>query len=193
MGLTGKQLEVVNNAFEVLKQGGVIVYPTDTIWGLGCDVSSLDGISRLYELKGRDKNKPFLILVDSLEMLSDYVAYIPQSALSLLHSVRKPLTIIYPRAQNLEPQLTANDGSIGIRIVKHSFCNPLLKMLDGALVSTSANFSGSPAPARFEDIDPALKAKVDFIVDPDLFSSGTSFSSALYKIINETKIECLRE
>ncbi len=191
--LTDRQLKEIGEAYEVLKQGGIILYPTDTIWGLGCDAANSDAIERLYGLKGRKRNKPFIILVDGLEMLSTYVPHIPQSALSLLHSTQKPLTIIFPDAQNLPSQLPADDGSIGIRIVNHPFCTPVLEMLGGAITSTSANFSGTPAPAIFGNISNDLLLRTDFVVDPDLFSAGSTFSSALYKVINDTKITCLRE
>jgi L-threonylcarbamoyladenylate synthase len=193
MELTKPQKQELHNAFSTLKKGGVILYPTDTIWGLGCDARKPEAIDRLMKLKGREEGKPLLILVDSMQMIMDYVEIFPQSALSLLHSAQKPTTLIYPHSKNLPPNLLPEDKSIGIRIVCHPFCTPLVKMLAAPITSTSANFSGNASPKSYDDIDPKLIKKVDYAVNPTLFTSNYGISSAIYKVMNDTKVICIRE
>ena len=180
-------------ALDVLFQGGVILYPTDTVWGLGCDASNPDAIERLYQIKERDKDKPLLVLLDDMEKLKDYFLHIPPVAYSLMRTVSKPLTIIYPHARNLPANLIARDGSLGMRIVNHPFCTPLIQRLGHPLTSTSANFAGEPAPASFNEINPELIQLVDYTVNPELFPVSQNTPSAIYKILNDEKIICIRE
>ena len=193
MELSHEQKQELHNALSVLKAGGVILYPTDTIWGLGCDATNPEAIEKLYRIKGREDGKPLLVLVENMQMIMDYVDVFPQSALSLLHSAQKPTTIIYPKSKNLPLVLLPQDGSIGIRVVCHPFCTPLVKMLGTPITSTSANFSGKFSPKSFQVIDKELIKKVDFVVNPNLFTSYSGSSSAIYKVMNDTKVVCLRE
>ncbi|MCF0206643.1 MAG: threonylcarbamoyl-AMP synthase, partial [Bacteroidales bacterium] len=133
--------EIVEKSCEILKNSGIILYPTDTIWGIGCDACDEKAIAKIYSIKHRDAGKSMLILVDSIEMAEKYTANIPEIANQLIEAADRPLTIIYPKAKNLPQNLIAADGSIGIRIVNDTFCQEVIKMLGKPLVSTSANVS----------------------------------------------------
>jgi len=152
-------------AIETLQKGGIILYPTDTIWGLGCDATNKDAVSRIYAIKQRKDEKSMLILLDVAEKLYDYVAQVPDIAWNLIEVADKPLTLIYPGAQNLAENLIAEDGSIGIRITKDEFCRKLISRFRKPIVSTSANVSGMPWPPNFQKIDRSLLKLVDYVVN----------------------------
>lgn len=154
----------VKEAVQTLRDGGLILYPTDTIWGIGCDATNPDAVDRVFRLKGRDQAKSLIILLDSDHKLQSYVQEVPEIAYQLIEYTERPLTIVYSGAKNLAPNLLADDGSIGIRIVHHPFCSPLLQRFRKPVVSTSANLSGHPAPANFAEIDPAIIDGVDLVV-----------------------------
>jgi len=154
----------INKALEVLRMGGIILYPTDTIWGIGCDATNPEAVEKVYQLKGRAKDKSLIILLENENRLASYVKEIPEVAYQLIEYADKPLTIIYAGAKNLAPNLPAEDGSIGIRIVKHPFCEQLIKRFKKPIVSTSANISGDPPPKNFQDISVAVKQHVDYII-----------------------------
>ena len=145
-------------------RGGVILYPTDTVWGIGCDACNEAAVERIYTIKQRNEARTMLVLVDERDMLSDYVDEIPNIALKLMDETVKPLSIIYPKAKNLPDNLVADDGSIGIRIVNDPFCRQLIRAFGKPIVSTSANISGEPTPATFNDISGDIKSAVDYIV-----------------------------
>lgn len=151
-------------ALETLRSGGVILYPTDTIWGLGCDALNVEALARINRIKGRAADKNAIILLENENQLQSYVEEVPEVAYQLIEYTERPLTIIYSGAKNLPPELIAEDGSIGIRIVKHPFTSPLLQRFRRPIVSTSANFSGQSAPAHFHDIDPEIIEAVDYTV-----------------------------
>lgn len=148
-----------------LKAGHIILYPTDTLWGLGCDATQPQAVERILAIKGRDAQKGMLVLLDDSERLSTYVANLPMAAKDFVDAYPTALTLIYPKGQGVAPQLQPLDGSIAIRIVKHDFCQTLIAALGQPLVSTSANFSGQQAPQSFADIQPELLCMVDYIVD----------------------------
>lgn len=154
----------INNALEVLRAGGLILYPTDTIWGIGCDATNPAAVARVYQLKGRDQSKSLIVLLDNENKLSGYVDEVPEISYQLIEYTERPLTIVYSGAKNLAPNLIAEDGSIGIRIVKHDFCSPLLQRFRKPLVSTSANLSGQPAPKNFSEISQEVINGVDYVV-----------------------------
>ena len=156
--------EDIEKSLEALKNGGVILYPTDTIWGIGCDATNEEAIERIFGIKRRNEAQSMLTLVDGLEMLAKYVDNIPEEAIQLINDAVRPLSVIYPAAKNLAANLIAADGSIGIRIVQDEFCQRLIKALGKPVVSTSANISGQPAPGVFNDITDDVKAAVDYIV-----------------------------
>jgi L-threonylcarbamoyladenylate synthase len=153
----------IEKALEVLRNGGVILYPTDTIWGLGCDATNPEAVDKIYKIKRRSNSKSMLILLDSPNKLQDYV-YVPSMAWELIKVSNYPITIIYPEARNLAPNLIAEDGTVGIRIVRDDFCRDLIRAFGKPIVSTSANISGQPAPANFHEISDEIKQSVDYIV-----------------------------
>ena len=155
----------IYQASSVLLQGGIILYPTDTIWGIGCLATDKEAVTKVYELKRREDSKSMLVLVESVNMLRSYVKEIPDIALELMDNYPKALTLIYPNARKLPENLIAEDGSIGIRIVKDLFCTELIKKVGAPIVATSANLSGDKAPAFFGEIDDQIKTQVDYIVE----------------------------
>lgn len=157
--------EDIKKACEVLNQGGVILYPTDTIWGIGCDATNPEAVKRVFEIKNRPDSKSMLVLLDTSAKLDYYISDFPEIALDLIELSDRPLTIIYPGAKNLAPQLIAPDGSIGIRITREKFSHELCKRFRKALVSTSANLSGEVSPAIFSEIKPEIIRSIDYVVN----------------------------
>ena len=157
------QEQDIRNAVEVLRRGGVILYPTDTIWGIGCDATNEDAVRRVYEITQRDDSKALICLVDSDARLQRYVRNVPDVAWQLIDCVVKPTTLILDGAVNLAPNLIADDGSIGIRITQEPFSHELCYRFQKALVSTSANISGEPAAQNYRDIDPRIIEQVDYV------------------------------
>lgn len=155
----------IKKALEVLKSGGVILYPTDTIWGLGCDATNPDAVKRIYEIKKREDSKSMLVLMENPALLERYVDEVPEVAWDLVEISTTPLTVIYPGAKNLPTSLIAGDGSIGIRFTKEEFTSRLLQRFRRPVVSTSANISGEKAPAFFDEISEEIKEQVDYIVE----------------------------
>lgn len=155
----------INKAFEVLKNGGLILYPTDTIWGIGCDATNSESVDKVFKLKGRAEEKSLIILLDTDNKLQSYVKEVPEIAYDLIEYAENPLTIIYSGAKNLAPNAIAADGSIGIRIVKHTFCEQLLNRFRKPVISTSANLSGQPSPVNFNEICEDIIKGVDYVVN----------------------------
>lgn len=156
--------EDIKKACQVMSEGGVILYPTDTIWGIGCDATNEEAVKKVYEIKKRADSKAMLVLVDSQAKVDFYVKDVPPVAWDLLDVADKPLTIIYDGARNLAPNLIAEDGSVGIRITNEEFSKQLCFRFRKAVVSTSANISGQPSPANFSEISEEIKSQVDYIV-----------------------------
>ena len=157
--------EDLERACQVMRDGGVILYPTDTIWGLGCDASCQAAVERIFRIKNRSDSKSMLVLVDSDAKLGYYVKDVPEVAYDLMDLAEKPMTIIYDGARNLAPGLVAADGSVGIRVTKESFSRDLCARMRGAIVSTSANISGQPSPANFSEISSGIINAVDYVVE----------------------------
>lgn len=153
----------IRQAVEVMNQGGVILYPTDTIWGIGCDATNPEAVRRVFEIKQRDDAKALITLIDSEAKLEFYVREVPEVAWQLIEVAERPLTIIYDGARNLAPNLLAEDGSAGIRITREEFSRNLCMRMRRAIVSTSANISGQPSPKNFADISPEICEAVDYI------------------------------
>jgi L-threonylcarbamoyladenylate synthase len=158
-------LEEIKKALAFLKSGKVILYPTDTIWGIGCDATLPKTVDRIYKIKQRYESKSMIVLLDDAANLSRYVEKVPSLAYDLIEEYSEPLTIIYPKARNLAKNVIAEDGTIAIRIVKDEFCRQLISELGKPLVSTSANISGQPAPITFSKISDEIKKGVDYIVN----------------------------
>lgn len=155
----------IKKACEVMQAGGIILYPTDTIWGIGCDATNEEAVKKVYELKKRVDNKAMLVLIDSPAKLNAYITEVPDIAWDLIEVADKPLTIIYPEAKNLAPGLLAGDGSVGIRVTSEVFSKKLCERFRKPVVSTSANISGEPNAANFGEISEEIKTGVDYIVN----------------------------
>ena len=186
------QREDLKKAYEVLDGGGLILYPTDTIWGIGCDATNIAAIEQIYAIKRRNETQTMLVLVDSVEMLTNYIELMPANALELIERATRPTTVIYPKAKNLATNIIAEDGSIGIRIVKEPFCQQLIKLLGKPIVSTSANISGLQAPACFNEIAAEIKTAVDYIVRWRQNDTSSAFASSIIKIDSTGNITVLR-
>jgi L-threonylcarbamoyladenylate synthase len=156
--------EDIKEACKILRSGGVILYPTDTIWGLGCDATDEKAVKKVYEIKQRTDSKAMLVLVDHVGKIQNYVGQMPDIAWDLIEMSDKPLTIIYPGARNLASGLLAEDGSVGIRVTREPFSAKLCETFRKPIVSTSANISGQPAPSNFSEINDEIKQAVDYIV-----------------------------
>src|ERR1700761_692877 len=143
----------VQKALKVLKEGGIILYPTDTIWGIGCDAANTDAVKKIYHLKQRDEAKSMIILLDTDNKLQSYVKEVPEIAYDLIEYAENPLTLVMPGAKNISPALINADGTVGIRVAKHDFCQQLIQRIRKPLVSTSANISGRPSPQTFDEIE----------------------------------------
>lgn len=153
----------IRQAVEVMNKGGIILYPTDTIWGIGCDATNTEAVKRVYDIKHRNDAKALITLIDSEAKLEAYVTNVPEVAWQLIEVAEKPLTIIYDGARNLAPNLLAEDGSAGIRITREEFSKNLCMRMRRAIVSTSANISGEPSPKCFADISPDIINAVDYV------------------------------
>jgi len=182
----------IKKTAEVLERGGIILYPTDTIWGIGCFATNRDSVQKIYEIKQRDDSKSMLVLISGPEMLNDYISEIPEQALELIAKAHKPTTIIYPGARNLADNLLAADGSVGIRIPSDPFCQALIKSTGKPLVSTSANLSGEPSPAVFGEISQKIIRKVDYVVNWRQDEREAAMPSAIIKVESDGKTQVLR-
>lgn len=153
----------IRAAVDVMRRGGVIAYPTDTIWGLGCDARNADAVRRIFEIKRRDDSKALITLVDSLAMLDTVVDEVPEVAEQLIEAAVDPITIVYDHGRNVAAELLAPDGSIGVRLTREAFSAALCRAMRGPVVSTSANVSGSDSPRAFADIAPEILDAVDYV------------------------------
>ena len=169
-----------------------ILYPTDTVWGLGCDATNELAVNKIYKIKHRAESKSLIILVNSIDMLQQYVENVPQEALDLLKEAKRPTTIVYPRPKNLAKNVVAADNTVAIRIVKHEFCENLIKEFGKPIVSTSANISGQPTPKSFGEISQAILDSVDYVVALQQ-DSISGISSRILKINLDDTIEVIRE
>jgi L-threonylcarbamoyladenylate synthase len=185
--------EDIENSLKVLHDGGVILYPTDTVWGIGCVATISSAIDKVLRIKTRRDNKNLIILVNSNSMLERYVRDIPDVALNILRVSDKPITIIYPKAKNLPNSICAEDGSVGIRICMEDFCNELITRLRRPLISTSANISGEPAPSNFGDISEAVISSVDYIVRYRQDDRQKQYPSPIIKIEQNGVIKIIRK
>jgi L-threonylcarbamoyladenylate synthase len=182
----------INKALQILKEGGIILYPTDTIWGIGCDATNEDAVKKIYKLKQREDSKALICLVADDRMLKKYVNQVPAVALNIIEVTDKPTTIIYDEAKNLAKNLIAEDGTIAIRIPDDEFCYQLSRKLNGAIVSTSANISGFPAPKSFKEIAPEVLKGVDYVVNLQHEKIYTKPSS-IFKLSNNGVFKIIRE
>ena len=177
---------------ETLKSGGIILYPTDTIWGIGCDATDDEAVMRIFELKNRDQNKPLIILVESEKRLQDLVE-VPAVAWDIMDLSEKPITIVYDAPKDISKNLLAEDGSIGIRLVKDEFCKRLISKLNKPIVSTSANFSGEKSPKSFADISQKLINEVDAVAEDQKNRVSKWEASSIIRVWNDGRIKVIRE
>lgn len=176
-----------------MREGGVILYPTDTIWGIGCDATNEDAVHRVYEIKQRQDSKAMLVLVDSSVKVDFYVRDVPEVAWDLIDLADKPLTIIYSGARNLAANLLAEDGSVGIRVTNEDFSKRLCQQFRKAIVSTSANISGQPSPKNFSEISEEVKSAVDYIVGYRQEEISNPKPSSIIKLDKGGVIKIIRE
>ena len=184
--------DTVIEAAKVLKAGGIILYPTDTIWGIGCDATNAEAVAKVFALKRRDEAKSLVLLAADLDMVARYVQEVPQMAIQLVEVNDAPMTIIYPGAVGIAPNAVAEDGSVGIRIPLSEDCVDLCRRLGRPVVSTSANISGEPAPKKFADIPDEIKSAVDYIVSPSLEKGGTGKASQIIKVAVDGQVQIIR-
>ncbi|GGG63942.1 L-threonylcarbamoyladenylate synthase [Epilithonimonas arachidiradicis] len=182
----------LTQAIEILQSGGTLLYPTDTIWGIGCDATNPEAIKKIFDIKKREQNKSLIILVESEKRLQDLVD-VPEMAWQIIDLSEKPVTIVYENPKNLPKELLAEDGSVGIRIVKNDYCKKLIAKLNKPLVSTSANLSGQKSPMKFSDISNEIKNAVDYIVEDNHDKVSEFSGSSVIKVWNNSQIKVLRE
>jgi L-threonylcarbamoyladenylate synthase len=185
--------QIIKQTVEILKKGGVILYPTDTIWGIGCDATNPEAVAKVYRIKQREDSKSMLVLVETPNMLNSYVDVVPEIAWDLIDLADKPLTIIYSGAKNLAPNLVSFDGSIGIRLVKHQFCEKLIRSFGKPIVSTSANITGKPFPKSYTEIDHEIHSQVDFIVPKEFDFNPQPSPSGIIKLEPNGEVKVIRE
>lgn len=182
----------VRNALQVLNQGGIILYPTDTIWGIGCDATNPEAVEKIYKLKQRHDSKSMLMLLESEFRLAQYLDEVPEVAYELIDVADKALTIIYSGAKNLASNLIAEDGSIGIRITTNDFCQALLSRFKKPLVSTSANISGAISPPCYQDISVEIREGVDYVVKYGQDDASQGAPSSIIKLGTGGEIRIIR-
>ncbi len=182
----------INNALKILKQGGIILYPTDTIWGIGCDATNFDAIEKIYKLKQRNESKSLICLVSDLKMLNYYIQNIPETAYDILKYAHKPTTIIYDEPVRVSKNLITNDNTLAIRIVSDGFCNLLIKRLQKPIVSTSANISGQTTPKSFVKIDEQILKGVDYVVNLQ-HEKNEAKPSSIIKLGNDGSVTIIRK
>lgn len=185
--------EDIRRALDVLNKGGVILYPTDTIWGIGCDATNEEAVSRVYAIKRRTDAKALITLVDSEAKIQGYVREIPDVAWQLIDYSTRPLTIIYDGARHLAPNLLAEDGSVAIRLTREAFSRELCLRFHRPIVSTSANLSGEPSPATFDDISEDIKQAVDYVCTSRRDDRTPARPSSIIKLAANGEVKIIRE
>lgn len=191
----------MEKALETLRSGGILLYPTDTVWGLGCDATNKEAVARIFEIKRRADSKSLVLLASDLDMVARYVREIPEIAVSLVEVNDKPMTIIYPQAvcsdtpskYELASNTVAEDGSVGIRIPLKGFCLDLVRKFNRPIVSTSANISGEKTPASFAEIQQEILDAADYVVNPSEEKDSTRKSSSIIKVGLDSTIKIIRD
>lgn len=180
------------NSLRALKQGKLILYPTDTVWGIGCDATNYEAVKKIYELKGRESSKSMICLVNDFKMLNQYVEEVPEVAYDILKYATRPTTIIYDRPLRVAENLIAEDNTLAIRVVRDSFCGQLIKKFKKPIVSTSANFSGKPTPNSYKEISEGILKGVDYVVNLPQ-QKKASKPSAIIKLSGDGIVKIIRE
>ncbi len=196
--------EQIQKALEVLRSGGIILYPTDTVWGIGCDATDPEAVAKIYAIKNRSDSKSLVLLASDMDMICRYVRDVPEMAVQLVEVNDKPMTIIYPgavvgakgegrSAHCLAWNTVAEDGTVGIRIPMMDFCQQLVSRLGRPIVSTSANVSGEPTPRKFAEISDTVRSSVDHVVEPSLEKGASGQASSIIKVGLDYSIEIIRK
>ena len=194
---------ILNEALQVLRDGGIILYPTDTVWGIGCDATNPEAVRKVFAIKQREDSKSLVLLAANLDMVAQYVRQVPSIAVDLVEVNDKPMTIVYPGAvvqqegvpdkRRLAPETVAGDGSVGIRIPMMDFCRDLAFKLGRPIVSTSANISGGKTPVSFREVGQEIRDAVDYIVSPPLEKGATGKASQIIKLGLDGEVEIIRK
>jgi L-threonylcarbamoyladenylate synthase len=185
--------EDIKHCLDVLKKGGIILYPTDTVWGIGCDATNAAAVEKIFTIKSREESKSLLILVNGIDMMERYVRDVPMIAYELAQVSEDPLTIIYPQGKNLAPGVCSADGSVGIRICNDDFCSQLIDRFRKPIVSTSANTSGKPSPGFFAEIEKAITEKVDYVVKYRQEDRSKKSPSPVIKVNADSTVSIIRK
>lgn len=184
--------EEVHNAYEVIKDGGIILYPTDTVWGIGCDATNPEAVAKIFALKQRAETQSMIVLMNGEKMIYNVFKEIPEAAWQIMDLSEKPTTIILDNPRNVAPNLISADKSLGMRLVKDPFCFKLMERMKKPLVSTSANISGQPTPASFKEISPEIIKGVDYVVNLHREKVGGK-PSAIIKLTNDSQVKIIRK
>lgn len=184
--------EEISKAYEILKEGGIILYPTETVWGIGCDATNMEAVAKIYKLKQREESKSMIVLMNGEKMIYNVFKEIPEVAWEILDISDKPTTLILDNPRNVATNLVAPDKSLGMRLVKEPFCFKLLERLKKPLVSTSANISGKPTPLTFSEISPEILNGVDYVVNLHR-RNPASKPSSIIKIGNNLQVKVIRK
>ena len=182
----------VQNAYEIIKEGGIILYPTDTVWGIGCDATNPDAVSKIYKLKQRTETQRMIVLMNGEKMMYNVFKNIPEVAWQIIDLSEKPTTLILDNPRNVAANIISADQSLGIRIVKEPFCYKLMEKMKKPLVSTSANISGKPTPIAFKDISPKIIKGVDYVVNLHREKIGGK-PSTIIKLTNDSQVKVIRK
>ena len=191
--MKGEYGDDIKNALRVLRAGGIILYPTDTIWGLGCDASNAAAVRKIYGIKQREESKSLIILVNSVSMLERYVDNPPEVALQMAELSQKPLTIVYDRGRSLAEGVASADGSVGVRVCNDPFCEELITAFRKPIVSTSANKSGTDAPALFDEISEEIIAAVNYVCLYRQYDRSRLSASSVIRVSGNGAVKILRE
>lgn len=184
--------EEVHKAFEIIQQGGIILYPTDTVWGIGCDATNAAAVAKIYKLKQREETQSMIVLMNGEKMMYNVFKDIPEVAWQIMDLSEKPTTIVLDKPRNVAPNLIAADNTLGIRLVKDPFCFKLLERMKKPLVSTSANISGKPTPIAFKDISPEILKGVDYVVNLHHAKIGGK-PSTIIKLSADSQVKIIRK
>lgn len=192
--MTQKEIaEDIRQAVQTMREGGLILYPTDTIWGIGCDATNSEAVRKVYRLKQREDSKALICLVDSANRLQRYVFRVPDVAWDLIEFASKPLTLILDGACNLAPELIAGDGSVGMRVTREAISHELCYRFQKAVVSTSANISGQPSPANFSEVSPEIVAGVDYVMKSRQNDLSKATPSQIVKLALDGEVHIIRK
>ena len=184
--------EEIHKAYEVIKEGGIILYPTDTVWGIGCDATNPEAVAKIYKLKQRAETQSMIVLINGEKMMYNVFKDIPEVAWQIMDLSEKPTTIILDKPRNVAPNIIAPDNTLGIRIVKEPFCFKLMEKMRKPLVSTSANISGQPTPKSFKEISPEIVNGVDYVVNLH-HEKIAGKPSTIIKLTNDSQVKVIRK